>query len=84
MDKKDSNKIKDELKREFERGSRDRELAVQELTGRARFSDESAPTFACKIEQLVKLAYPSLNYEVRQTIAKDCFVKGLHRGCRLH
>ena len=43
-----------------------------------RFRDESAQTFAFKIQQLVKLANQSLNDQARQTIAKDYFVRGLH------
>ena len=39
---------KEELKREFEKGNQDRELAVHELSNRRRFRDESAQTFAFK------------------------------------
>ena len=82
-DKKDPSKIQEELKREFEKGNQDRELAVHELSNRKRFCDESAQTFAYKIEQLVKLAYPSFNDEARQTIARDYFVKGLHHEMQI-
>ena len=53
------------------------------LSNRKRFRDESAQTFAYKIEQLVKLAYPSFNDEACQTIAKDYFVKGLHHEMQI-
>ena len=82
-DKKDPYKIQEGLKREFEKGNRDRELAVHELSNHKRFRDESAQTFAYNIEQLVKLAYPSFNDEARQTIAKDYFVKGLHHEMQI-
>ena len=65
----------EELKREFEKGIQDRELAFHELSNRKRFRDEYTQTFAYKIERLVKLAYPSFNDEARQAIAKDYFVK---------
>ena len=58
-------------------------MAVHELSNRKRFCDESAQTFAFKIEELVKLAYPTFNDEVRQTIAKDYFVKGLHHEMQI-
>ena len=82
-DKKDPSKIQEELKREFEKENQDIELAVHELSNRKRVCDESAQTFAYKIEQLVKLAYPSFNDEARQTIAKDCFVKDLHHEMQI-
>ena len=59
-DKRDRSKIQEELKREFERGNQDRELAVHELYNHKRFRDESAQTLAYKIEQLVKRAYTML------------------------
>ncbi len=78
-DKKDPDKIKEELMKEFELGNQDREIAIQELASRKRQQDESPQTFAFKIQELVKLAYPTFNDETRQTIAKDYFVNGLHQ-----
>lgn len=39
IDKKDPNKIKDELKIYFEKGNQDRELAVHKLSNRKKFRD---------------------------------------------
>ncbi len=78
VDRKDASKIKSELLKEFETGNLDREAAIVELNNRRRKSDESAQTFAYKIIELVKLAYPSFDDSVRKTIAKDYFLKGVH------
>ena len=78
IDKKNPEKIKEELLREFERGKQDRELAIHELTNRMRNADESAETFAYTIQELVALAYPTFDVETRNTISKDYFVKGLN------
>ena len=77
-DKKDVEKIKGELLKEFEKGNQDRETAIHELNNRKRKPDESAQTFAFKIMELVKLAYPTFNEDTRKTIAKDYFVRGVH------
>ena len=52
-DKKNPDKIKEELLKEFERGKQDRELAIHELINRMRNTDESVQTFAYKIQELV-------------------------------
>ena len=77
-DKKDVEKIKSELLKEFEKGNQDREMAIHELNNRKRKPDESAQTFAFKIMELVKLAYPTFNEDTHKTIAKDYFVRGVH------
>ena len=77
-DRKQVDKIQSELLKEFEKGKLDREIAVHELNSRRRKPDESAKTFAYKIIELVKLAYPSFDDNTRKTIAKDYFLKGLH------
>ena len=77
-DKKDPGKINSELLKEFESGYQDRELAIHELNSRKRRHDKSAKTYAYKIKELVLLAYPSFEGDVRNTIAKDYFVMGLH------
>ena len=82
-DKKDPGKIKAELMREFELGNQDREIAIQQLASCTRQHHESPRTFAFKIQELVKLAYPTFNDETRQTIAKDYFVKGLHQKMQI-
>ena len=77
-DRKKVDKIQSELLKEFERGNLDRETAIVELSSRRRKSDESPQTFAYKIIELVKLAYPSFDDSTRKTIAKDYYLKGLH------
>ena len=44
-DKKDVEKIKSELLKEFEKGNQDREIAIHELNNRKRKPDESAQRF---------------------------------------
>ena len=77
-DKKDVEKIETELLKEFERGRQDRDTAIFELNNRKRKPDESYQTFAFKIIELIKLAYPTFDDNTRKTIAKDYFIKGLH------
>ncbi len=77
-ERKDAEKIKTELLREFERGYLDRETAISELNNRRRQPEESSQTYAFKIMELVKLAYPQFNQETRKVIAKDYFIKGIH------
>lgn len=76
--KKSFDEIKTELKKEFERGQLNREEALSILQNRVRASTESPQTFAYKLSELVHLAYPEFANEVRQTIAKDYYVKGVH------
>ena len=77
-DKKKSEKIKAELLEEFECGKQNRELAVTQLSERRRKPDESVQTYAFKIMELTKLAYPAFDDDSMKTIAKDHFVKGIH------
>ena len=70
--------IKEELLKEFERGQLDREEAIATLNDRRRKSEESPQTYAYKIVELVKLAYPTFNVATRKTIAKDYYMRGLH------
>ena len=76
--RKDFDQIKDELKKEFERGQLNREEALSILQSRIRGPKESAQTFAYKLSELVQLAYPTFSDPVRKTIAKDYYVKGVH------
>ena len=55
-----------------------REAAIFELNNRKREKDESPQTFAFKLLELVKLAYPSFEDEALKTIAKDYFIRGVH------
>ena len=77
-DKEDVKRIEEELLKEFERGKLNRDLAIQELSNRHRKQDESPQVFAYNIMELVQLAYPDFDDSIRQTIAKDYFVNGLH------
>ena len=77
-DKKKPEKIKAELLEEFECGKQNRELAVTQLSERRRKPDESVQTYAFKIMELTKLAYPAFDDDSMKTIAKDHFVKGIH------
>ena len=82
-DQKDPEKVKAELLKEFERGQLNREEAITELDTRKRLAGESAETFAHKIIELIKLAYPSFADAVRQSLAKDYFVRGLSSELQL-
>lgn len=77
-DRKKVSKIKEELLKEFERGQLNREEALFTLSNRTRNKGESAHTFAYKLTELVKLAYPDFDNSTRNTLAKDYFVRGLH------
>ena len=77
-DKKKAEKIQSELMKEFECGNLDRETAILELGKRVRSPNESAQTFAYKIIELVKLAYPAFDVNTQKTIAKDYFLRGVH------
>ena len=78
-DKKEFDKIKDELYTEFLKGQLDREEAVTVLGSRTRVPGEAAHTFAHKVIELVKLAYPTFGNAVRLSIAKDYFARGLQK-----
>ena len=82
-DQKDVEKIKQELLSEYEVGAVDREQAVVELSSRSRLQNEPAKTYAFKLQQLVKLAYPDFTDNARNQIAKDAYVKGLHPDLQL-
>ena len=82
-DKKDPEKVKTELLKEFERGQLNREEAITELDQRKRLPKESADTYAFKVIELVKLAYPTFQDNVRQSLAKDYFVRGLSSELQL-
>ena len=76
--RKNPSTVKTELKKEFEKGNINRELAIHELSGRLRRPAEPPLTFAHKITELVGLAYATLDQNAKIIIAKDYFVKGLH------
>lgn len=82
-DRKDADKIKAELLKEFKRGKRNREEALDQLGKRSRQEGESAQNYAYKLKELVKLAYPSFQNKIQDTIAKDYFVKGAHNDMQV-
>ena len=75
--------LREELLKEFQRGNRDREEALAHLSTRCRKNREPLQTYAFKIEELVKLAYPDFDNNPRRTIVKDYFVKGFHKDMQL-
>ena len=75
--KVDPKEVKDALKNNFDRAKKNREVAVEELTNRKRLPNETPEVFSYKIQELVKLAYPSFDTAVRSTLSKDYYVKGL-------
>lgn len=75
--KVDPKEVKDALKNNFDRATKNREVAVEELTNRKRLPNETPEVFSYKIQELVKLAYPSFADAVRGTLSKDYYVKGL-------
>ena len=77
-EKKDFTIISDELLKEFERGQLNRDDALYQLERRNRLPNETALTYAYKIIELVKLAYPTFQNTVIQSIAKDYFVRRLN------
>ena len=61
----------------FGKAERDRDTAIYELTGRSWRPGESPASFAHDICRLAKLAYPGFGADALDTIARDCFLKGL-------
>ena len=82
-DKQKSEKIEAELLKEFERGRSNREEALSQLSGRKREHSESSQSFAYKLLELVKLAYPDFEKNTQETIAKDYFIAGLHNDMQV-
>ena len=78
-DKKNPDKIKEELLKEYSREERNREEALHSLMNCARSPGESPQRLAYKILHLVGLAYGSLQDATKNTIAKDFFVKALSK-----
>ena len=82
-DRKDPEKLKAELLKEFERGQLNREEAITELDSRKRLDGESAETYAFKIMELVTLAYPTFAADAKASLAKDAFMRGLSKELQL-
>ena len=77
-DQKDFSKIEEALLKEFHKGQLNREEAIHLLSERTQKAGETPQTFAYKVLELVKLAYPDFTDAVRLTIAKDYYLKGVH------
>ena len=77
-DQKDYTKIEEALLKEFQKGQLNREEAIHVLGNRVQQEDESPQTFAYKLVELVKLAYPTFQDNIRLTIAKDYYMRGVH------
>ena len=77
-DRKQEQKMRAELLKEFERDNKDREEAIHELNKRKRKPDESAHTYSYQLIELVRLAYATFEEDAIKTIAKDYFVRGIH------
>ncbi len=77
-EKKNEEKIRKELLKEFERGNSNRDTAIAQLNSKFREKDESAKTFAFNILELTKLAYPDFEDAAVKVIAKDYFINGLN------
>ena len=82
-DRKETKKITEELLKEFEAGNQNRKLAIAQLNERRKQPKESAQTFAFKIMELTKLAYPTFEEKIRKTIIKDYYIKGIHPKMQL-
>ena len=80
---KDPAVVADELKQEFVKAERDRDTAIYELTGRSWRPDESPASFVHDICRLAKLAYLGFGADALDTIARDCFLKGLSPELRV-
>ena len=77
-DQKDFTKVEEALLKEFQKGQLNREEAIHVLSDRKQQQEESPQTFAYKIVELVKLAYPAFGDPERLTIAKDYYMRGVH------
>ena len=78
-DKKDCDKIKEALRKEFDASHRNREVAVDKLSKRKPQKGESPSSFAYKLLELAKLAYSGLLDASQQVIVKDYFVAAQSR-----
>ena len=77
-DQKDVEKIKKELREQYEVGKINREEAQSLLTLRVRKEGEAIRDYAFDVQRLAALAYPTFNAGNLDIIGKDHFIKGLH------
>ena len=82
-DKKDCEKIKEALRKEFDASHRNREVALEKLSKRKPEKGESPSSFAYKLMELAKLAYGGLTDASQKTIVKDYFVAAQSREMRV-
>lgn len=82
-DQKDIEKLKTELKKQYEKGNINREEAQTLLSTRLKKADESIKDYAFELKRLAALAYPKFNAENCNQITKDFFVKGLDTDMQL-
>ena len=78
-DKKDAEKIKGQLLKEFCTEERNRDEALSSLMNCTRSPTETPQSFAYKVSRLVTLAYSTLPVTTRDIIAKDYFVNSLSK-----
>ena len=76
--RKDIANIKQKLRKQYESGNRNREEALNLLAACLGNEGETAPDFAYRISELVRLAYPEFSDAYRNLHEKDVFVRGLH------
>ena len=76
-DKKEYTTLKEELRKEFKKGTASREDALKQLSV-IKYREGSIKTYAYEVMELVKLAYPDFDAANRQIVAKDGFLGGLH------
>ena len=82
-DKKDCEKIKEALRKEFDASHRNRDVALEKLSKRKPEKGESPSSFAYKLMELAKLAYGGLADASQKTIVKDYFVAAQSREMRV-
>ena len=82
-DQKDVEKLKTELKKQYEVGKINREEAQSLLNLRIRKDSETIKDYAFEIKRLAGLAYPTFSTANVDIITKDFFIKGLHAEMQL-
>ena len=78
-DRKDCEKIKDSLRKEFDAAHRNREVAIDKLFKHKPEKGESPSSFAYRLMELAKLAYSGLPDASQMAIVKDHFVAAQSR-----
>ena len=81
-DRKNYDSLVTELRKEYKKGTRDREAALVELSG-IKYNGHSIMNHAYDIMELIKLAYPTFTDAHRQIVAKDYFLKSIHKDMEI-